>query len=496
MWRPYFYDLDYYAKLSQYLNLGYENGFLEYNFFKYIAPSPYHYFELWTNAMFYKIYGLNAVVFYMISMPMIFCTLIFTALLAILEVRKKITPTYILLAFIGLLLVDVVPYLTEIFPVIRNGVARLNYPKFLPIYLFLLASVVLYMYRRKQEAYYVLLSIPILNIISTFAVWGSIGIFLLIDTYKKHTVSWKYWLPFLSVVLLYFIYVLQSPTLASSYRESFHWGLLRLYITQPIVYLLLYGHFIISLFFLNRKYIQAFIRKKIFLFFVVCFSAITASILMRSYSGDASQFAMCSLPIFMYVSVVVLFLLIITGTEFTRIKKNLLFCFCGIALLISFDVYKRDFFPVRPVRYEYEAKILSQLPSDKKEYRIGFYIGENGAFGRVGNYVSGVVDAVTIPDILDYYYNNVYHYSINKGNQKAQYANEHTPFRDYYEKRKSELPDISDDEIRIDFIKENQIEYIRTFISAAPSDEFLSHLSLIAEDAATGQQFYKVNAAQ
>jgi hypothetical protein len=493
MFRPYAFDLDYYAKLSQYLNLGYENGLLEYNFSKYIAPYPYHYFELWTNAIFYKMWGLNAVVCYMISMPMIFCTLIFIALLAILEVRKKITPKYILLAFIGLLIVDIIPYISEIFPVIKGGVDRLSWPKFLPFYFFLFTAVVLYIYRRKQEAYYVLLSIPILNTISIFAVWGAIGIFLLIDTYKKHTINWKYWLPFLSVVFLYFIYVLQSPSRASSYRESFHWGLLRLYITQPIVYLLLYIHFIVALFFLNRKYIQIFIRKKSFLFFVVCFSAITASILLRSYSGDASQFAMCSLPILMYVSIVVLFLSIIRNREFTRREKIFLYCFCGISLLISFDIYKRDFSPWRPVSYDYEANILSQLPSDKNEYRIGFYIGEGGAFGNGGNYVSGVVDAVTIPDMLDYYYNNVYHYSINKGNQKAQYSDEHTPFRDYYTKMKSEFPYISSDEIRINFIKENHIEYIRVYKSASPSDEFLSHLSLIAEDIMTGQRFYKVN---
>jgi hypothetical protein len=497
MFRPYSFDLDYYAKLSQYLNLGYENGLLEYNFFKSIAPIPYHYFELWTNAIFYKIYGLNAVVFYMTSMPMIFCTLIFTALIAILEIRKKITPLYILLAFIGLLFADVIPYISEIFPlIIKGGVTQLSYPKFLPVYLFLFASVVLYMYRQKQEAYYVLLSIPLLNIIPIFAVWGSVGVFLLIDVYKKRAVNWKYWVPFLSVVLLYFIYVLQSSSRASSYRESFHWGLLRLYITQPIVYLLLYVHFIVALFLLNRKYIQAFIRKKVFLFAVVCFSALTASIVMRSYSGDASQFAMCSLPILMYVFVVVSFLLIVTGTKFTRAKKCFLFGLCGISLLISFDAYKRDLIPWHHVYYDYEAKILSRLPSDKKEYRIGFYIDECGAFGNGGNYVSGVVDGVTIPDMLDYYYNNVYHYSVNKGNKEVQYADEHTPFRDYHAKIKAESPDITDDEIRISFIRENQIEYIRVFKTVSLSDEFLSHLSLLAEDTASGQRFYKVDVVE
>jgi hypothetical protein len=495
MFCPYSFDLDYYAKLSQYLTMGYENGLLEYNFFKYIAPQPYHYFELWTNVILYKTFGLNATVSFMIALPMFFNTLIYVALLAVMESRKKLTFTYLSLAFVGLLLADIIPYLTEILPLIKGNAVRLNFPKYSSIFLFVLTSVVLFLYGRKQEAYYILLSVPILNIVPIMAVWGAIGFFLLVDIYKKHAITWKYWAPFISMVFLYFLYVLQSPSRNTSlfYGEPFHWGLLRLYITQSILYLLAYLHFIVLLFFLNKKRLLNMSRKIAPIFFVLCFLTISASILMRPYNYDATQFVTGSIPVFMYVFLVVTFLQTVVSVKLTRVGKVFLSCFCGISMLISCDAYRRDFEPWAPVFHDYNQKVLREVPPGREEYRIGFYIGESVSVGNGGNSVSGVVDAVTIPDILDYYYNNVYHYTINKREHSAQNLPEQTPFSDYYRTQKMNSPNISDDEIRVDFIKENAIEYIRIYKSASPSDWFLSKLTLLIEDKTSGERFYKVN---
>ncbi|MDR0614012.1 MAG: hypothetical protein LBG45_11230 [Dysgonamonadaceae bacterium] len=491
MFAPYSFDLDYYAKLSQYLTLGYENGLLEYNFFKYIAPQPYHYFELWVNAILYKTFGLNAAVSFMIAVPMFFNTLIYIALLAVMESRVKMTFTYLLLAFVGLLLASVIPYLTEILPAIKGGTIRLSYPKFSPMFLFLLASAVLFLHGRKQESYYVLLSVPVLNVIPIVAIWGTIGIFLLTDIYRKHAIAWKYWTPFICVIFLYLLYMLQSPSrvVSSTWSEPFHWGLLRLYLTQPVLYLLAYLHFIILLFFLDKKRLLNISRKAAPIFCVLCFLTITASILMRPYHYDATQFVTGTIPMFMYILVVVTFLLTVVSVRLTRGRKALLACFCGIGMLISCDAYRRDLEPWTPVFYDYNQKILEAVSPGQKEYRIGFYIGEE----TKGNYVSGITDAVTIPDVLDYYCNNVYHYSINTGNQDIYGSTTPTPFSDCYTAQKMQSPDISDDEIRIGFIKDNAIEYIRIYKSASPSGYFLSKLTLLAENKISGERFYKVN---
>ena len=84
------------------------------------------------------------------------------------------------------------------------------------------------------------------------------------------------------------------------------------------------------------------------------------------------------------------------------------------------------------------------------------------------------------------------HYSINKGNNDVKYSTDETPYRDYYDKRKLESQTLSDDQIRIDFVRENNIRYIRIYKSAIPSEYFLSHLNLLVEDEISGERFYQV----
>ncbi|GHT39063.1 hypothetical protein AGMMS49965_04100 [Bacteroidia bacterium] len=146
--------------------------------------------------------------------------------------------------------------------------------------------------------------------------------------------------------------------------------------------------------------------------------------------------------------------------------------------------------------FDYESKILDKLPP-QEEYHIGFYFGEK--FQPI-NGVSGYADSHTIPDLLDYYHNAIYHYSINVGTNEEEFYSTYrahwtasTPYKDYYFEQKKRTPDISDDAIRLNFIAAHNIEYIRIFKNASPSDYFLSHLTLWAEDEISGERFYAVN---
>ena len=487
MFYQYFCDFNYYAKLSQFLNLGYENGSLGYNFFKHITPQPYHYGELWVSAIMYKFSGLNALVVYSVSLPMFFNTLIFISLLAVIELRKKITIGYLVLAFVILLLSNILTHISDIFPPFKGWMPLLDTPKLLTIFLYLFTSMVLFQYNRKHAAYYALLLIPVLNFISIVAVFGTIGTFLLLDTIKKRIIKWEYWIPFVCLVFILSIYILQAGR-RSTPGEDFHWGLLRLYITQPVYYAFAYIHVIALMFFLDKKRLWMSMKKNRSIFFIAFSISMTVSIIMRSYAYDSTQFVTGVFTVMIYVFVVITFLTIITSIRLNLQKKMLIGLFCTVSMIASMDAYnsllvKNDW------NSEYESKILKQLSPSQKEYRIGFYIGDS----EKGNYVSGVVDAVAIPDLLDYYYNHVYHYSVNKGEHEANYFTDQTPFRDYYEAKKKQFPAIPDDDIRMNFIKENAIEYIRIYKSASPSESFLSNLTLIAENNINGERFYKVN---
>jgi hypothetical protein len=493
MFQIYYGDFNYYAKLSQYLNLGYENLQFEYNFFKSVAPQPYHYFEIWINAVMYKTFGLNALITYSASLPMLFNTLLFIAFLAVIELRTKITAGYVAGAFVILLLSDVITYLSMVFPQFKGGeMPLLETPKLLSVFLFLLTSIVLFLYGRKREAYYALIIIPVLNIISLVSVWGTTGVLLLADTIKKRKINLKYWLPFASAALLYFIYVLWGGWRSiRGWNEPFHWGLLRLYFTQPIVYSIAYIHIIILIFVLNKKEVWSIMKKICTVVSVSFFISMTVSIFMRPYHYDAIQFAR-PVTVLVYAIVATTFLISVTSVRLTAKKKGLTALFCGISLLMSINAYNNNLTTKSESSSEYESAVLRQLRPSQNEYRIGFYMGENSWLVKDGIYTPGIVDVVTIPDVLDYYHNNVYHYPVNKGDYESQHVADHTPFRDYYEKRKERLPTVSDDDIRMDFMKENAVEYLRIFNTATPTDYFLSNLILLAEDKLSGERFYKV----
>jgi hypothetical protein len=475
--------------------MGYENVLLSNNFFKDITPQPYHYFELWISALMYKSFGLNALIVYSVSLPMLFDTLIFIALLAIIEVRKKITLHYVLFAFTVLLLSDTIPYLSSMIPIIKGWMPLLESPKLLPVFLFLFTAIILFMHNKKIEAYFTLLAIPVMNMIPIVTIWGTIGVLLLLDYYKNRKIDYSYWAPFLAVIPLYGIYVILSSS-RHSVGESLHWGLLRLYITQPIVYFLAYIHLLILIFILDKNKILSVLYKKNrgIVLGIAFFISTTFNILMRPYHYDATQFVTGSITVLVFVLAVVAFLTTITSISLTPVKKIILYCFCLFSLLMSGYDYVCLHLNSKYIAFsKYESTVLKNIPSGHKEYRIGFYIGENVLTGDCNNCVQKTIDVSTIPDVLDYYYNNVYHYSINKASRDPIYYTDNTLFRDYYEKRRKQSPSLSDDDIRIDFIKENKIEYVRIFKNASPSDEFLSKLTLLAEDAICSERFYKVN---
>jgi len=489
--RPYFSDFNWYAKISQYMSLGFENKRFELNLVRDVTAQPYHYMELWVNVIMYKIFGLNALVTYTVSLPMLFNTLIFIALLAVVEIRKTLNLQYILFAFVALFMADILKYL----PFIKGWMPLLESPKLLPIFLLLLFSYLLYKYDKKYSAYIILLSLPLFNVITIVSIYGTIGIILLFNTIKKRTINRSYWTPYLTVVFLSIIYQLHAETDVIEFTEKFHWGLFRLYFTQPIVYFISYIQILLLIFLLDKQMlIKTF--NKIWIYMLIAFIiSMTMSIFMRSYNYNATQFVTGIITVVVFLIVVVMFLNTMTSLK-NLSKRNFIITtsFCILSVLIGIDNYKKTT-RNQSWAYEYEQNIRMTIHDELKEgCRIGFWYDEYDTMEQTNkNYGCGEVDGITIPDVLDYYYNNIYHFSVNKSDDSFPVnPSISTPYKDYYKKLKAQRPDISDDMIRISFIRDNQIAYIRVFKNANPSDYMLANLELIAEDNLTGERFYKV----
>lgn len=483
-----FGDFCYNIKLTQFLNLGFENRYLGYNFYKDIAPMPYHYFEMWTTAMIYPTFGLIAGICHMVTTPVICVVLMVFCFIAVWEHNRKLS-IWGLLCVIGCFLtMDILPLLSQIHPRLTVSTTYLfGLPRAMPSILAILFCFVLYFYQRKKEAYHVLLAIPVLTLVPSVAVFGTIGLCLLMNVLHKKRIDWSLCLPYLCLLILFALYVISSQG-DNLGGERFHIGLLRLYITQPIIYFLAYFHCILLLWWLDRPYFINMVKQISSVLLFLFLTTETLSIFLRAYNYDATQFTSGSIPYF-------LFALYTTSLLYTTSKANLSakkYQVIGLYLILNIGlsayVYSRPFPVMHTGRTDYIQKVLQALPK-QETYRIGGYIGENQ---QAANMVGGVVDGVACPDFLDTYMNGVWHFAVNKGSWDVRSDWDKTPYRDYYAEKKSLFPTITDDEIRIAFIQDAKIEYIRIYKSADPTDWFLSHLQLLAEDERSGERFYRV----
>lgn len=488
MFQELYGDFCYNIKLTQFLNLGFENRFLGYNFFKEIAPMPYHYFEMWTTAMTYKPLGLIAGVCHMVTTPVICVTLISLCFVAVWERNKKLS-WFGLLCIVGcILMMDLIPILSKIHPRLTvQGTYLLGQPRAMPSILAILFCFVLYFYNRKGEAYYVLLAIPILTLVPAVAVLGTLGLLLLFKIIREKRIDWNLCLPYGIFSLLFTLYIATSQGDHMG-GEPFHVGLLRLYITQPVIYFLAYLHCLLILWLIDRNRLKQIFSKLSRSIFFLFLSTETFSIFLRGYNYDASQFTSGSIPYFLFALYTTFFLCVISSMAFSKLHYFVVFCFLFLNVGLGIFVYSKPYPVNNSARSTYITEVLNALPM-QEEYKIGGYIGE---LQQADNMVCGVVDAVACPDFLDTYLNGVWHYAINKGSWDVRSDWDKTPFRDYYAKSKLQSSDMSDDEIRINFIKDSGIEYVRIYKGANPSKWFLSHLTLLASDEKSGECFYKV----
>ncbi|WP_159063544.1 hypothetical protein [Parabacteroides bouchesdurhonensis] len=470
------------------MNLGYENRQFVYNFTQKFTPEPYHYFEIWTSSMIYKIGNLNASLVFYLTIPSLFVSQIFLALLAVIERSGKPSFIHILCIIILLFAVSFMPVISLVTSKTVKEMYVLGTHKWMSILLFVIWFALFFYYGKKKEAYYILLCLPFVNIITIVWIYGVIGVVLTWNLLIKKKIDKAYLIPYVVSVLIYLFFVICGPERSSSVREPFKFSLLRLYFTQAVMYSLYYIHIIIALYLLNRKYFLFCLRKFFPILAITFIVTESFSIFLRGWNYDATQFPSVSIPVCLFVFLVCVFLNIVSRMDWTNRNKIIIGGFALVSFLLTFSVCKISYNSLSIDELKYRSEILSKLPT-QNEYRIGFYRDANDERGWGGGL--GRVDGLMKPDFLDYYHNNVWHFTVNKGDNEFVYGTENSPYRDFYMAENKRDTTLTDDEIRLKYIKENKIEYLE-ILSGVLSDSFLSHFILIAENKESGESFYKL----
>lgn len=160
-------DHVFYARVSDYMNnKGVESSYLDY--FNSNNPAPYHYFELWVTSLIIRIPGLNTILVQEISLNGIFFLLLYFGGLAIVNSVKKVTVIDIIICLfiaffegIKLPLFPNVLYHQKDFFFFDNPMIR---QKLYMVSILFIASVLLLLRQRKDIALLILLIGCFLNI--------------------------------------------------------------------------------------------------------------------------------------------------------------------------------------------------------------------------------------------------------------------------------------------------------------------------------------------
>lgn len=156
-------DQVFYSKVSNYMvEMGVETASLEY-LESNESPFPYHYFDLWLNSFFIKLTGCNPVKLMILCTYTVGIVVVWIGLLAIAERFKVITITTLLLTL------PIIFYANLYLPIYKQSGLMIHsinlsrnlvdLTKLFPIYLFLIASYLLYKEDRYEWSYNVLLTL-------------------------------------------------------------------------------------------------------------------------------------------------------------------------------------------------------------------------------------------------------------------------------------------------------------------------------------------------
>ncbi|MFC5271927.1 hypothetical protein [Adhaeribacter terreus] len=176
-------DLIFYAKLSAYLlKTGLETSNIEYIYLEENPVLPYHYYELWLNGFFLKLFGANSVHLLYLVTYSIGILAVWTGFCALFENKLNVTRSVQILCLACLILTGVD------FPDFRNKIFEFTvylqfntvfYAKLFPIFIGLIAALLLYLHKQEKAAYISLLFLPLVSVVSAPGVVGGLFAFVI-----------------------------------------------------------------------------------------------------------------------------------------------------------------------------------------------------------------------------------------------------------------------------------------------------------------------------
>jgi hypothetical protein len=188
-------DNNFYGKVSGYiLKYGVETPRLEYIFPETAYVQPYHYYELWLNAAIYKYLGGPIVpVFYLVTYA-VGIAIVWAGLCAMAARYFQMSYGIKIICFMGLFLMGVnfAIYKFLLFYPYPIRSSLFDFAKTFPIYLFLVAAILLLMKQKVREACTVLLALPVVSIITAPAVFltlGGFSIFLFLQKKRSEALQ-------------------------------------------------------------------------------------------------------------------------------------------------------------------------------------------------------------------------------------------------------------------------------------------------------------------
>jgi hypothetical protein len=481
-----------YGMLAQYLNRGFENGEFSRNLWADGGLYPYHYFEIWLDAMVYEVFQLNSLWTFSLIVPVILYTIIFWGLMSVVEQYHRLNLMTAGICFIFLFTTEisiVLSYLgQEHFPYPMQYCSGLILTKIAPISLFLLAVVLLLFNNKKHEALLVALGMPIVSFAMTPIIFTVAGCLILRDMVRDKVVKYEYLVPFLVSVCLFASYVLSGgATDGLSKLPSISDVKLRLFITNPVGFGLRYIFLIALILLIDLKRFFRFCKRyffEILMFFIVStgFSAI-----LRLIDANAVQFV--SLSYYGIFNIIFpALILFYWRVNYTHCKKVLLLAVfivgysLNVTTVVSFFSDNQRLSSVQ--RLEYEQLVMDGISNEP--IRVGMIRAEDEVAEWSGY---NLVNQNLLTAFIDAYTNGNIYYSIVKGTGGLSRK---TAFSELLAIEQNNNPNLTQDEFRVDFIKLTGIGFVILYPGGVIPDNLADNLQLIAQDADSGERFYKI----
>jgi hypothetical protein len=494
--RPIEVDNYHYAVLAKYLNKGYECMNIQAIITGNANLVPYHYAESWLTAFIIKIFNINPLFVYSVVTQCIVLVVILFGFLSIWEKKHTKISIFAILCIIFLLFVTDMAYIYKkfitseyLYGANRAYIFIMLKESFLS--LFFLASLLLFIEKKYCELFYSLLLILPLFFLAAPAIGGIIVGGLIMYYIKHKKIPWKYLFVSLILFTIFGIYVLTgSSDLGNSNRSGFissiPWYKFRLLITNFILYVAQYFHFVVLILVLcNIKILFNYLKKLWIPIFCFWICTIVASVIVRGYNGIAVQIISSVYSSILSVLIPVVVLLLWNNLKiYSKIKKY--FAYALVILSFSVGIYtintimSRQLYPIKESRRFYERQVVSKI-KDTKPLKIGV-ISNYPGFDFINNIVTNYG---TFQSYLDAYYNDVDYYQLNI---PKEYFIEYETLYSLGLKRSN----LNEDSFRENFVKKNQIDYIIVRHDAVLPDNLKTIFRLAAHDK-TGELFYIKN---